>query len=92
MFENNPKRFYHELRKQKQTVTSSPKKERLENFWKEIYEDSKEHNKEVDWIQKKKKKQHLKEMPPVIIDEEKRNEQKCQTLKAQAQMEFQISG
>ena len=42
-----------------------------------------------------KEKHHLKEISPVIFDEEinlKNNLQKCQILKAQAQMESQISG
>ena len=44
-----------------------PKKDKFEN-WKVIYEDSKEHNKEVDWIQNLGEK-HLKEMLPVIFNE-----------------------
>ena len=60
MFEKNLKIFYHELRKQKQNVSSPPKKDKLEDFWKGIYEDPKYHNKEADWMQhSENKKQNI---------------------------------
>ena len=48
------------------------KQEDLEKFWKGIFEDEKEHNKEAEWtwhLEKKKKNQQ--EMHPMINDEEK---------------------
>ena len=76
MFENNPKIFHCELRKRKQNVSSPPEKDELEQFWKVIYEDWKEHNKEAEWIRNlEEKKQHPEEIPPVIIDAEKMRQQ-----------------
>ena len=50
MFESNPKRFYRKLGKQKRNVSTPPENEKLEKFWKGIFEYQKEHNKEAEWI------------------------------------------
>ena len=50
MFESNPKRFYRKLGKQKWNVSTPPENEKLEKFWKGIFEYQKEHNKEAEWI------------------------------------------
>ena len=68
MFENNPKRFFHVLGKQKQNVSTPHEKDKLEDFWKVIYEDPKQHNKKVEWIRNlEKKNQHRRKMIRAII-------------------------
>ena len=61
-------------------MSTPPEKEKLEKFWKGVFEDQKEQTKEAEWIPDlEKKKQHLEEMPPVIIDEEKRKKNNQKT-------------
>ena len=86
MFENNLERFYSGQGKLKQNVSSPPEKDELEQFWNGIYKDWKEHNKEAEWIRNREeeKKQHLEEIPPVIIDVENIRQQlaKMENLKS----------
>ena len=50
LFKTDCKEFYNRLGKTYRIVKDAPDKERIENFWREIYEKQVMHSGEVCWI------------------------------------------
>ena len=50
LFKTDGKKFYNYLGKTKPNVKYTPDKEKVENFWREIYEKKMVHNEKVCWI------------------------------------------
>ena len=50
LFKENPRQLYRELGKKEFKIEKTPKKEEMENFWKKIWEDTKQHDVEASWI------------------------------------------
>jgi len=55
-FRTDCKKFYNRLRQPNPNVKNAPGKEKVENFWKEIYGKKVSHNEEACWIRTSAKK------------------------------------
>ena len=61
-FENNPSKFYDELRGNKIDVKDPPSKEDVVNFWKPMFNNEKHYNKKSTWIKEYERSvQHIQE-------------------------------
>lgn len=56
LFENNQKRFYEEIQRKTGRVDEIPNEEETEEFWKEIWGQATEHDKDAEWIRRVERK------------------------------------
>ena len=61
LFSENPKRFYRTICNDTIEITKLPPEDQLADFWKKLYGDSTEHNRDARWIEETK--QELAETP-----------------------------
>jgi len=52
LFRTECKKFYNQLTQTYSSMKNVSEKEEVENFWREIYENKVEHNREACWIKK----------------------------------------
>ena len=50
LFETNPKMFYRQLMQKPVKTGKTPPKQKVHEYWNNIWGEAKEHNKEADWI------------------------------------------
>ena len=71
LFTENPKKFYRTICNDTIEISKLPNENQLADFWKSLYGDSTEHNRNAEWIEETK--QELAESPPmheIVISEE----------------------
>ena len=64
-FRKDCKKFYNRLRQTYPNVNDAPGREKVENFWRKIYEKNVQHNGEAGWIKKQCKQNPSMEWSPI---------------------------
>lgn len=69
-FESNPRQFYRKIRENQIEASETPDQVTIENFWRNIYEDERTHNKNAKWIKEIEKEKRTKMRWNQISNEE----------------------
>src|SRR5678815_2932736 len=62
MYQTDKGKFYRELRGENIKVDKPPERDRLDAFWRSIYEDQRTHNEEAEWLETTRRNPQIEEI------------------------------